>query len=234
MSEYMSEYTESYWEKVPGENIPSSLDLYPVIYEYLQDGYKILDIGCGFGKISLKLASFGYSVIGIDINPEAIRLSKTAAENLIPDGKIPGKAEFEVGNASKLPFAGKSFDLAVMQAFLTSVPEVQERVKIMKEVCRVLKPGGYLYLVEFGQNWHLKPYRNRYLQDFPVTKEEGSFLALNPETGEVEYTAHHFSEKELVFLLVNCEFDIDYFGVEKLKTRTGNKINGFVIVAKRP
>jgi len=225
--------SEAYWENVPGENIPSSLDLYPVIYEYLNEGHKILDIGCGFGKVSLKLASLGYSVIGIDINPEAIRLSKAAAENLILDEKIPGKAEFKIGNASELPFSGKSFDLVVMQAFLTSVPEVQERMKIMKEACRVPKPGGHLYLVEFSQNWHLKLYRNRYLQDFPVTKEEGSFLALNPEKGEVEYTAHHFSEKELVCLLVKCGFDINYFGVEELKTRTGNKINGFVIVAKR-
>jgi ubiquinone/menaquinone biosynthesis C-methylase UbiE len=120
-----------------------------------------------------------------------------------------------------------------MQAFLTSVPDPQEREKIIREAFRVLKPESYLYLVEFGQNWHLKLYRKRYLQDFSVTKEEGSFLACNPETGEIEYTAHHFSEKELVFLLVNNGFDIDYFRVEELRTRTGNKISGFVVVAKK-
>jgi ubiquinone/menaquinone biosynthesis C-methylase UbiE len=225
--------SEIYWKKVPGKNIPSSLDLYPVIYDYLQKGYKILDIGCGFGKSSLKLASLGYSVTGIDINSEAISLSKATAENLMLDEKMTGKAEFEVGSASKLPFPGETFDLAVMQAFLTSIAETQQRIKIVKEACRVLKPGAYLYLVEFGQNWHLKLYRNRYLQNFSLTKEEGSFLVKNPETGMVEYTAHHFSEKDLVFLLLNCGFDIDYFRVEELKTRTGNIIYGFVTVAKR-
>ena len=225
--------SEAYWKKVFGENIPSSLDLYPVIYEYLQHGYKILDIGCGFGKVTLKLASLGYSVTGIDINSEAIRLSKATAENLKLHGKMTGKAEFEIGNASGLPFSAQNFDLAVMQAFLTSVPDAREREVIMREACRVLKPEGYLYLVEFGQNWHLKLYRNRYLRDFPVTKKEGSFLALNSDTGEIEYIAHHFSEKELVCLLVNCGFDIDYFRIEELKTRTGKKINGFVIVAKK-
>lgn len=232
--EYYSVYMSViYWKNISGENIPSSLNLYPVIYQYLQDGYKIIDIGCGFGKISLKFASLGYSVTGIDINHEAIRLSKVAAEGLTLEGSISGKAEFTVGNASELPFSGKSFDLAVMQAFLTSVSDAQERIKIIKETFRVLKPGGCLYLVEFGQNWHLKLYRNRYLRDFPVTKEEGSFLSKNPETGKVEYMAHHFSEKELVLLIVNCGFDIDYFRIEELKTRTGNKINGFVIIAKR-
>ncbi|MCC4770000.1 methyltransferase domain-containing protein [Methanosarcina sp. DH2] len=225
--------SKSYWETVSGKNIPSSLELYPIIYNYLQDGDNVLDIGCGFGKISLELASLRYLVTGIDINPEAVKLSKAAANSLELDRKIEGRAEFQVGNASFLPFHRSSFNFAVMQAFLTSVPDPQERARIIQEAFRVLKPEGYLYLVEFSQNWHLKLYRKRYLQDFPVTKEEGSFFALNPETGEAEFIAHHFSEKELVFLLVDCGFEIDYFRVEELKTRTGNKINGFVIVAKK-
>ncbi len=223
----------SYWEKVSGKNIPSSLELYPIIHNYLREGYKILDIGCGFGKISLELASLGYSVTGIDINAEAVRLAETAARNLDSDKKIEGMAEFKVGNASALPFQESSFDFAVMQAFLTTVPDLQERARIIQEAFRVLKSGEYLYLVEFGQNWHLKLYRKRYLQDLPITKEEGSFLARNPETGEVEFTAHHFTEKELVFLLIDCGFEIDYFRIEELETRTGIKIFGFVIVAKK-
>ncbi|MDI9394517.1 MAG: class I SAM-dependent methyltransferase [Euryarchaeota archaeon] len=224
---------ESYWEKVPGKNIPSSLELYPVIYNYLREGYNILDIGCGFGKISLELASQGYSVTGIDINAEAIRLSKDAAKSLGLNKKTEGRAEFIVGNASSLPFRESSFDFEIMQAFLTSVQDPQEKARIIQEAFRVLKPGAYLYLVEFGQNWHLQLYRNRYLQDFPITKEEGSFLARNPETGELEFIAHHFTEKELVFLLVDHGFEIDYFRVEEMKTRTGNKILGFVVVVKK-
>ncbi|AKB19660.1 MULTISPECIES: class I SAM-dependent methyltransferase [unclassified Methanosarcina] len=224
---------KSYWETVPGRKIPSSLELYPVIHSYLQKSHKILDIGCGFGKISLELASLGYSVMGIDINTEVVKLSEAAAKSLELDRKTEGRAEFKVGNASALPFRESSFNFAIMQAFLTSVPDPQERVRIIQEAFRVLKPESYLYLAEFGQNWHLEPYRKRYLEDFPVTKEEGSFLALNPETGEVEFIAHHFSEKELVFLLVDCGFEIDYFRVEELKTKTGNKINGFIVVAKK-
>lgn len=224
---------ESYWEKVPGKNIPSSLELCPIIYNYLQEGYKILDIGCGFGKISLQLASIGYSVTGIDINTEAIRLSEAAAKSLDLDKKAEGRAEFNVGNASSLPFREASFDFEVIQAFLTTVPDSQERARIIQEAFRVLKPGGYLYLADFGQNWHLQLYRNRYIQDFPITKEEGSYLVRNPETGEVEFIAHHFTEKELVFLLLDCGFEIDCFRVEELKTRTGNKILGFVVVAKK-
>lgn len=225
-----------YWENICRENIPSSLDLFPVIYEYLKQGDKILDIGCGFGKISLQLAALGYSVTGIDINVEAIEYSEALLETLdLEDKRIGriGKIDFQVANASKLPFPEGYFEFAIMQAFLTSVPEACEREKIIKEAYRALKPEGYLYLVDFGQNWHLKLYRDRYLRDFPVTKEEGSFLALNSETGEIEYIAHHFSEKELVCLLVDCGFELNYFKIEELKTRTGNKINGFVIIAQK-
>jgi hypothetical protein len=42
----------------------------------------------------------------------------------------------------------------------------------------------------------------------PVTKEEGSFLAYDEKTGEVAYTAHHFTDKELVFLLIENGFVI--------------------------
>lgn len=224
---------ESYWKKVPGKNIPSSIELYPVIHNYLREGYKILDIGCGFGKISLGLSSLGYSVTGIDVNTEAVMLSEAAAKDMAVDMKKKGKAEFRVGDASTLPFRESSFDLAVMQAFLTSVPDPKERARMVQEAFRVLKHGGYLYLVEFGQNWHLQLYRKRYLQDLAVTKEEGSFLARNPETGEVEFIAHHFTEKELVFMLVDSGFEVDYFKVEELRTRTGNEILGFVIVAKK-
>ncbi|AKB33360.1 SAM-dependent methyltransferase [Methanosarcina siciliae HI350] len=224
---------KSYWETVPLKKIPSSLELYPVVYRYLQEGYKILDIGCGFGKISFELASKGYAVTGIDINSEAIRFSNIAATSLEHDQKKEGRADFKVGNASNLPFHDSSFDFAVMQAFLTTVPDPRARKRIIQEAFRVLKPGAFLYFVEFAQNWHLKTYRKHYLQDFPVTKEEGSFLALNPDTGDVEFIAHHFSEKELVFLLVDCGFEIDYFRVEKLKTMVGNVVNGFVVVAKK-
>lgn len=224
---------KSYWETVPVKKIPSSLELYPVVHRYLQEGYKILDIGCGFGKISLELASRGYAVTGIDINSEAIGFSKIAATKLEHGQKIEGRADFNVGNAAYLPFRDSSFDFAVMQAFLTTVPDPEVRIRIIREAFRILKPGAYLYLVEFSQNWHLKLYRKHYLQDFPVTKEEGSFFALNPDTGDIEFISHHFSEKELVFLLLDGGFEIDYFRVEELKTRAGNIVNGFVVVAKK-
>ncbi len=219
----------SHWTRIAGKEIPSSLELFPVIYDYLEGGWNILDIGCGTGNVSISLAFRGCSVTGIDLNREGIELAKEAASRL----NLSGKLKFRVEDAAELPFRAGEFDLAIMQAFLTTIVEKEKRHLIIREACRVLKPGAFLYIAEFAQNWHLKLYRERYLRDFPFTKEEGSFLVRNPETGEVEFIAHHFSEKELFFLLLENGFEIDYFKVEEFSTRTGNRVNGFVILAKK-
>lgn len=215
------------WEKFTGKKIPSSVKLYPIIYKYLKKNYKILDIGCGYGKICIQLALKGHFVEGIDINKSGIEEAKQTAKKL----NLTNKLKFRVGDATRLPYPNETFDIAIMQALLTAIVNKEDRNKIMKEAFRVLKPTGYLYLAEFGQTWHSDIYRERYLKDLPITKEEGSFLAYNKETGEVDYIAHHYTEKELVFLLINNGFKIDYFKIEKFTTRSGNKVNGFVIVA---
>jgi ubiquinone/menaquinone biosynthesis C-methylase UbiE len=140
---------------------------------------------------------------------------------------------FVKATATALPFPDASFDLAVMQAFLTTITTKEDRAGIIREACRVLEPGGHLYLADFGQTWHSKLYRERYISDLPLTQEEGSIIAYDMETGKVAYIAHHFTEKELVLLLVENGFEIEFFRNDEFMTRTGNRVNGFVIVGKK-
>ncbi len=66
-----------------------------------------------------------------------------------------------------------------------------------------------------------------------MTKEEGSIIAYDPGTGEAAYMAHHFTEKELVFLLIENGFGIELFRNDEFVTSTGNWVNGFVIVGRK-
>lgn len=220
-------YTE--WKKFVGKEIPSSLELNPIIFKYIRQYHKIIDMGCGFGKVSIQLAFKGFCVEGIDINRSGIETAKIGAKKL----NLEEQLKFRVADATELPYDDETFDMVIMQALLTAIVDKENRNKIMKETYRILRPMGCLYIAEFGQTWHSKLYRERYLKSLSITKEEGSFLASNGETGRVDYIAHHFTEKELVFLLVNNGFEIDFFEAGEFKTRSGNKVNGYTIIAKK-
>jgi len=218
-----------YWKHTKAKAIPATVKLQQVFYEYAIPGDRVLDIGCACGDVCDKLSSAGFNVTGVDINPEALRQADLSSKEK-EHSRYPF---FLQADASLLPFANGTFDIAIMQAFLTTVATKEVRHRIIREACRVLKPGGSLYLADFGQTWHLKLYRERYINDLPITKEEGSIIAYDQKTGEKAYISHHFTEKELVFLLVENGFEIEFFRNEEFTTRTGNKINGFVVMGKK-
>ncbi|MDW7731549.1 MAG: class I SAM-dependent methyltransferase [Methanolobus sp.] len=219
----------NHWANLKGKNIPTTIELDPVIHQYTTPDCRILDIGCGTGKVSIPLLSQGFLVAGVDINTEALKIARSFSRSQNCH-QIP---LFVKCNATALPFDGSAFDIVIMQAFLTTIVSKGDRAKVVREACRVLKPQGHLYLADFGRTWHSKIYRERYINDLPVTKEEGSIIAYDRETGEVAYIAHHFTEKELVFLLVDNGFEIEFFKNDEFVTRTGNRVNGFVIVGRK-
>jgi ubiquinone/menaquinone biosynthesis C-methylase UbiE len=220
---------KSLWLDVEGKDIPATIQLDPVIFRYTHPDAHILDVACATGNVSIKLASHGFPVTSIDINHDALEMTARAARK----NEILITPAFARATAVALPFADESFDVVIMQAFLTVVVSKEDRSKIVSEACRVLKPDGHLYIADFGQTWHSQIYRKRYLRDLSVTKEEGSFLAYDEKTGEVAYTAHHFTEKELVFLLIENGFEVEFFKRDTFVTRTGNRVNGFVVVGKK-
>jgi len=217
------------WSSLKGKDIPATIKLDHVIHRFTSPGCHILDIGCSAGNASIPLASQGFLVTGIDINPEVLQMARRSSLSR-NSYQVP---LFIRADAITLPFTPESFDIVIMQAFLTTIITKEDRVRIIREACRVLQPGGYLYLADFGQTWHSGIYRERYINDLPVTKEEGSIIAYDQQTGEVSYIAHHFTEKELVFLLVENGFEIEFFKNDKFVTKTGNRVNGFVAVGRK-
>lgn len=102
-----------------------------------RDG-RILDLGCGTGRIALGLARRGFTgVVGIDLTPELIAV----AELLAADEGLP--VEFSVGNARALELGDASFD-AVVFGFngLMQIPGRGERRRALGEVARILRSGG--------------------------------------------------------------------------------------------
>ena len=107
---------------------------------------------------------------------------------------------FKVFNACSIPYPNLTFNCIITQAFWTTIITKHERYKIIKEINRVLKKGGVLYIADFGQTWHLPIYQKLYKEGIKKGYEEGTFEAINKE-GEVDYLAHHFTKKEFICLL---------------------------------
>jgi ubiquinone/menaquinone biosynthesis C-methylase UbiE len=96
---------------------------------------KILDIGCGGGLDAIFLAQCGFSVIGVDISPVALRIAETRAEeaNVIIDWRL--------GNVLDLPVENETIDIVTDRGLFHSI-EDEDRPKYSSEVYRVLKLHG--------------------------------------------------------------------------------------------
>lgn len=104
-------------------------------------GRRVLDIGCGDGALTDRLAAGGAIVTGIDADPEMVAEAAKAAPT----------ATVMVAKAEHLPFAGGSFDVVVANTVFCLT---DARRAALSEAVRVLRPGGRLLIGELGR-WSL-------------------------------------------------------------------------------
>jgi len=150
-------------------------------------GLSVADIGCGAGTQSLLWARAGHDVYGIDINADLIRLAKTRATG------AGVSVTFLTGSADALPWDSGRFDVCIVPELLEHVENWQ---RCLDEVCRIVKPGGYLFLTttnrlcpkqqEFnlpGYSWYPAWLKRRCLKLARTTKkhwvEYAEFPAVN-------------------------------------------------------
>jgi ubiquinone/menaquinone biosynthesis C-methylase UbiE len=108
-----------------------------LIANVAQDHQRVLDIGCGTGRLLLRLLPRVELGIGVDLAPEMIkRAGEIAREQGLQD-----RLQFLVGDAYALPFEDEQFDLVVSTCVLFLLPDPS---KGMLEAMRVLKKGGVL------------------------------------------------------------------------------------------
>ncbi|WP_432103793.1 class I SAM-dependent methyltransferase [Streptomyces sp. bgisy091] len=99
---------------------------------------RVLDYGCGYGRVMAELSEHGFpDVSGVDPSPALIERGR----RLRPDLRLS-----VLESPPALPHAAGSFDVALLFAVLTCVPDDDAQAALVKELHRVLAPGGLLYV----------------------------------------------------------------------------------------
>lgn len=119
----------------------------------VESGDKVLDVGCGTGSLTLaawRRAGMNGQVHGIDASPEMIEIARGKAT------KAGAPVDFQIGLVEQVPFPDGYFDVVLSSLMLHHLPDDLKR-SAFAEIRRVLKPGGYLYAVDF------EPPKNRFV-----------------------------------------------------------------------
>jgi ubiquinone/menaquinone biosynthesis C-methylase UbiE len=124
----------------------------------------ILDVGCGTGEISSRLATLfpAARVVGVDVLEAHLALARARY------AAVGDRLTFQIGDAYRLPFADRTFDLVVCRHVLQAIPDAP---LVLAELVRVCAPGGYLHIiaedygmifaaparVDIAEFWHTAP-----------------------------------------------------------------------------
>jgi ubiquinone/menaquinone biosynthesis C-methylase UbiE len=112
----------------------------------VQPHHRVLDIGCGTGTFAVALKGWlpGVDIIGLDPDPKALARSRRKA------ARAGVAIRFDQGFANALPYTDASFDRVFSSLMFHHLPH-EAKLATMREVRRVLKPGGSLHLLDFEQ-----------------------------------------------------------------------------------
>lgn len=165
----------------------------------------VLDSCCGTGDLALELAEAGASVVGVDFTPEMLQFA-------LPKGDKSARAVlFARGDAMLLPLEEGEADLSTV-AF--GIRNVADRIVGLREMSRVVRPDGWVLVLEFTQPpgaIFSRLYRFYFTRVLPfvgklVSKDDAAYRYL-PDSVLSWPTAGEFQREMEQVGLVDCGFE---------------------------
>lgn len=159
------------------ERPPWNKYVYELYLYYLRDHVMeirpsdvVLDVGCGVGLFTFKFANFANRTYGIDIVKENVEYAKKKAE-----GDSYTNVEFQAMDVRALGFHDCSFDKVFSVAVLMLLSNEDNLRQAIRELLRVTKESGKIFLIEDTSTWRCDPIavglpRKKW---FKIIEEEG-------------------------------------------------------------
>ena len=172
---------------------------------FFKSGQRVLDWGCGSGRLVMFLEGTGVKYFGVDQSIELIKI----ARRLYAKQVKTGAAHFYCSANRPKKFPKNYFDVACLIASFFHLPDEATRRALLKQIHGELKPGGKIVILvwNLGSEWAKIQSKKGWEKIGP-----NDFLIpwRNPK-GKIEAMRyyHHFSETELTDLLTQTGFVVD-------------------------
>ena len=166
---------------------------------------RVLDLGCGSGSVTQRLAQAAYlgKVIGADISDQLIQKATSEYQG--------SNLKFEKADAYKLSFPDNYFDL-VHARFLFQ--HLQRPLNALQEIYRVLKPGGRLCVIDVDDHWFtlypepasIQPFRQQILS---LQQQKGGDPFIGRKLFSYLHTARFLSVQNRIRILSTDDYGTD-------------------------
>lgn len=215
--EHFEELADQYEDQIPA-HIRDRLLLRKVAVmtgwlarEGIGSGARGLDIGCGQGWYAASMAGEGYEMFACDRSPGQVGHARAS---------VQGRAvSLTVGTADGLPYATDTFDFAYGTNVIHHITDAEQRDRALRDIVRVLKPGGCFFLQEINVRNPLFALYMGYV--FPLLRDidDGTEVWLQPRHLPSVEGARWAEEKEYLTFLPDFVPEVVYKALRGIERR---------------
>lgn len=231
-AQYILEKTREDYDKMAEEFSDTRAHIWedlPYLKKFVKDGDKVLDLGCGNGRLIELFRDKKIDYTGADNSEKLIEIARKRYKDYTSENL---SRQFVIGDALNLPFGDNTFDKIYSVAVFHHIPSKELRLEFLEEAKRILKKEGLLILVVWNL-WQRKTswrifIKLTFLKLIGLSKLDFKDFWI-PWQNKISRYIHSFTRRELKNIALEAGFSVEEIG---LLTRKAGYFNMYIIGRK--